>query len=82
MKSISWERIFICVASLLLNKVLLFWLIGTSNLLLVLVVFGLLVCNFIFLAHSVDKLIAQYEKSKKKQARPHIEMEIEKLANL
>ena len=74
MKTTNLERIFICATTLTLNKVLLFWLIRAETMMVMLVTFSLLVFNFMILAKSVDKLIEVYEKSKKKQTKPHVEV--------
>ena len=65
MKTTNLERIFIIGVSLVLNKLFLFWLIGASNMFVMMITFAALILNFMILAKSIDKLIAVYEKSKK-----------------
>ena len=64
MKIAYLERLFIIGASLVLNKLFLFWLIRASNMFVMLVTFIALVLNFMILAKSVDKFIDIYEKLK------------------
>jgi len=65
MKTTNFERVFIIGSSLALNKLFLFWLIGASNIFSFLVVFVLLIVNFMILARSIDKLIAAFTASRK-----------------
>lgn len=74
MKTTNLERIFIIGASLVLNKLFLFWLIGASNMFVMFTMLGLLIFNLMILAKSIDKLVDAYEKSKKKKIRPSIKM--------
>ena len=74
MKTTNFERLFIISVSLVLNKLLLFWLIGASNIFVMLAMLALLIFNFMILAKSIDKMIDVYEKSKEKQARTTAQM--------
>jgi len=74
MKITNLERLFIMGTSLVLNKLFLFLLIGSSNIFVMFMTFALLILNFMILAKSIDKLIDTYEKSKKKQTRSSVEM--------
>jgi len=74
MKTTNLERIFMIGTSLVLNKLFLFLLIGSSNIFVMFVTFAFLILNFMILAKSVDKLIDTYEQSKKKQVKSNIEI--------
>ena len=65
MRTTNIERLFIVIVSFILNKLLLFWLIGSRSILISSVSFILLTLNFMILASSLDKLIDTYGKSKK-----------------
>jgi len=65
MKTTIFERVFIIGVSLILNKMFLFWLIGTSNIFGFLVAFVLLIMNFVILGKSIDRIVDVYEASKK-----------------
>ena len=65
MKIANLERLFIIGASLVLNKLFLFWLTGASNMFVMIVTFVALILNFMILAKSVDKFIDIYEKAKR-----------------
>ena len=67
MKTAVFERIFIIGISLVLNKLFLLWLIGASNIFVLLGAFVLLILNFMILTKSLDKLITVYEEAKKKR---------------
>jgi len=67
MKTTNFERLFVVVVSFILNKLLLFWLIGSSSFSLSLMTFILLVLNFMILANSVDKAISSYAKGKQRK---------------
>jgi len=67
MKTRNIERLFIITTSFTLNKLLLFWLIGSKSIFVSSIAFILLILNFMILANSLDKLIDTYEKSKKEK---------------
>jgi|GEM_PF-2209056 len=72
MKVMNWERIFIFVTSLTLNKIFLFWLIRSNTLMMMAIAFTFFALNFVILAKSVDKIIEIYEDSRKKRTRERI----------
>lgn len=59
------ERLFIIIASFILNKLLLLWLIGSKSIFVSLISFILVALNFMILTNSLDKLINTYENLKK-----------------
>ena len=66
MRTTNIERLFIIATSFALNKLLLFWLIGSRGIFTSSITLILLVLNFMILANSLDKCIDTYEKAKKK----------------
>lgn len=65
MRSKNIERLLIVIASFILNKLLLFWVIGSKSIFIALISFTLLALNFMILANFLDKLIDTFEKFKK-----------------
>jgi len=65
MKRINLEMLYVLVAALVVNKFLLFGLISATNRTLTIGLFVLVVLNFLVLAKSVDKVINDYQRSKK-----------------
>jgi hypothetical protein len=65
MKGINLDNLYVLVAGFIVNKFLLFGLISATNRALTIGFFVLVVLNFLVLAKSVDKLINNYQKSKK-----------------
>jgi len=67
MNKINLETLYVMVAAFVVNKFLLFWLISTTNRILTMGLFVLVVMNFLILAKSFDKVMISYQLSKKQK---------------
>ena len=66
MKKMNWENVGILVVTVVLNKLLLFGLIGSTERILTFGFLVLVILNFIVLAKSIDKAMQKLQNVKKK----------------
>jgi len=74
MKNLNLENLYVVTAAFVVNKFLLFGMISSSNRSLTMGFFVLVVLNFMVLAKAVDKLINNYQQSKKQKNNSILEM--------
>jgi len=76
MKNLNLENLYVLIVAFTVNKFLLFGLIYSTNRTLTMGFFVLIVLNFLVLAKTIDKMMKNYELSKKRKNNSLLEMPI------